>query len=167
MITPPASMLILSHNIYLTRQERYALIEQETIDVVGVCLPVWFTIKYLTAPTEEVFCKYSISNFGPEQDIKVVGGGYQINLPQIPSDWIPAEPLTNEQWRDMSENEKRIWYKRNSTPKNAKWLADVCDGGGEQLYFRQVTSLYENKTKIKLVHFVSIKTIEILTESVI
>ena len=54
--------LATSHNIYLTHEDRYALVKGQTVESVGVSVPVWFIKGTTSEPAVEVFCKYVLTN---------------------------------------------------------------------------------------------------------
>lgn len=162
-----APILVIAHNLFLSRAERYQLIECEPIEVVGASLPVWFSLKHTSEPAEEIFCKYSIHNNKnePGGTVQRIAGGYRINLPQLPKDWAPSAPLTDEEWRLMGEKELTAWYKNHGTPANANYLRDIKDGGGEHLKFRYLGEATENEKSLQLIHYCQLKTIESLCNS--
>lgn len=161
-------ILTISHHIFLTKEERYAIFNGEMIDVVGHSLPVWLA-KNQSKPIEEVFCKYSIENNKNKKSgtILLTTQGYRINLPQIPKTWKAAIPLTDNEWLTMSEKELSIWYKKHSAPKNAKYLLDIVDGGGAYLRFKFTDVVEPNDKKIKIVHYCELNRIETLRDSLI
>jgi hypothetical protein len=158
-------VLSVAHNIYLTRDERYALVEGKPIEVIGVSLPVWLSAKYAFKPVEEVFCKYSIYNNPnePPATVSFINEGYRINLPQIPEMWSPPIPLTDEMWLKMSDKDLSMWYKTHETPKNASNLRDIEDGGAEYLRFKYLGE----RDEIQVMHHCEIKKIEDLIEAII
>lgn len=166
-MSKPPLILIIAHNIFLTKEERYQLaIENEAIEIIGVSLPVWFSTKHTAAPAEEIFCKYSLYNNPNEVSgaIDLIDSGYRINLPQLPKNW--SRPLlTDEQWRAMTEKERSLWYKKNATPKSAFCLLDPLDGGSAYLKFKYLSELEIDEKKLQIVHYCEIKTIELLQQS--
>ena len=162
-------ILVIAHNLFLTREERYQLADGEPIEIVGVSLPVWFSPKHTSEPAEEIFCKYSIHNNPnePSATVQRIAGGYRINVPQIPKNWTPAEPLTDEEWRTMSDKEVAAWYKKYGTPPNANYLKDTIDRGREYLKFRYLGEFTEDEKTTQLIHYCQMKTIEALNLSLI
>jgi len=157
--------LLISHNLFLTRDQRYALIKGNPITVVGVSLPVWFTTKSgkTTEPANEVFCNYRIANKdGPL--VTASENGYDINLPRSPDD-CETKP-TNEEWREMSFEDREKWYADNPSTMTIENLRDINDDGGEYLRIEEqktLTLLPSGPTPI--VHVVEIKTLETLGET--
>ena len=52
--------LTVSHYIYLSREQRYELNDGKDIEIVGICVPVWFQKGNTSEPAQEIFCKYKI-----------------------------------------------------------------------------------------------------------
>ena len=56
-----STCLTVAHNIFLTQEERYALIETGNVQTIGISVPVWLKRTGRTdEPAEEVFCEYEI-----------------------------------------------------------------------------------------------------------
>jgi hypothetical protein len=54
--------LTVSHNIFLTKKQRYELsVVESTLEVIGISFPVWFYKGKTSEPAKEVFCKYILS----------------------------------------------------------------------------------------------------------
>lgn len=132
-----ATILTISHYIYLSREERYQLFDQIPVYTVGVSVPVWFKKGDTTEPAKEIFCKYNIFNDNASSSIGYKENGYDIHLPK-----------------------NFVNFKTNKT--NSFRLLDVKDGGCEGLVFRQYSKLAINKKSYSIVNFVEIKPIEYL-----
>ena len=116
--------LIISHYLYLNREQRYLLHEnKEPIEVHGISVPVWFQKGNTSEPAKEVFCKYRITNETTTKSITATNCGYLINLPQM----IEFKP------GKVSEQMQIIF--NNNLPTSEK-LLDIADGGSEWLEFR-------------------------------
>ena len=87
-------------------------------------------------------------------------------MPQVPSDYKEGL-LSNEKWLKMSENDKSAWYKSNPTPLSSKKILNVQDGGCQSLSFQIQHEIFVSNTKSYIVHFVLIKKIEELNESLV
>lgn len=136
------SSLMISHNIFLNKKQRYALHAGETIEVFGVSVPVWIEAKYNSEPAEEIFCKYILTNQDKSTPIYQTEEGYEINLPQI------SEPGTE-----------------NLT---SEALLDVSDGGaGGSLEFREHSKIHLKSETLDVYHFVEIKTEETLLRTLV
>lgn len=130
--------VIVSHNIYLTRDQRYKLHNREVIDVIGINVPVAIKGNSTTEPACEIFTHYKLKNelqFNKNL-VKHNKMNYEINLPQ--------NPLYSE----VSEA-----------------LLDIRDKGSESLYFAlKQRSKIGNKSFL-FVHLVDIKSIEFLNQT--
>lgn len=130
--------LIISHSVFLTKEERYKIHENKEIKVVGVTTPVWFEKGTTSEPAKEIFCNYYLTN-DPEQKVIVpLEDGYLINLPQNNEDTeIP----------------------------NSKLLLNEEDGGIMNLMFKQVSLITYYDKEFNVVHFVDIKDKDVFLES--
>lgn len=155
--------LIVSHLIFLTKEERYKLAEGVAVETVGVSIPVWIINqgkKALTSePAIEVFCRYYLTN-------EIDGGllskdreGFKVNMPQLPRGYRPPKELANDEWRVMSVVDQINWHDKNKIPATAKSLLDYNDGGSGSLRFYQVN---KQGRSTKEMHFIDIKSIEVL-----
>lgn len=74
--------LTIAHNIFLTREERYKLADDEptTIEVIGYNVPVWTNGSKSSEPAEEIFCKYYITNKKNPEAVKSSKNSYTIFL---------------------------------------------------------------------------------------
>ena len=151
----------ISHLIFLTRDERYALANRENVTTIGVSIPVWTRAKDTLIQANEVFCRYILQNKLDNVRIFMSPGGYSINLPQKIE--IEAPFISNEEWRGMSLMEQESWYIKHRTPPTAENLKDIKDGGSAYLKFHYVSLSKELKT----IHNIEIKTIESLLQSLI
>jgi hypothetical protein len=79
----PRLLLTISHYIYLTREQRYQAFEGQTLEVIGVNVPVWFKGGSTSEPAKEVFCKYIISKELDTFGLSTFEEGYKINLGNI------------------------------------------------------------------------------------
>lgn len=86
-MTPP--IMVMTHYIFLSREQRYALIVPESeIEIVGMCTPVWVhNGKHISKVSEEIFAKYRIRHCPTpeEQTINLMDGGFLVRLsPNLP-----------------------------------------------------------------------------------
>lgn len=72
--------LTIAHHIYLTEEQKALFLNGETIEVIGISIPVWFEKGNTSEPAKEVFCKYVISSEDRNIPITTVEDGYFINL---------------------------------------------------------------------------------------
>lgn len=150
--------LIVSHYIYLNRDERYTLFNGNTVETVGVSVPVWFEKGSTSEPAREIFCKYKITNIKNHKIIKVLKDGYEINLPQSTT-LINKLATTNDS--KQLENLKKIFSNFDRSLK----LLDAEDGGAEWLEFKQYDKMKFKKKNVEVVHSVEIKDIRILEKT--
>ena len=168
---PPDDKIVLTvlHNIFLTRKERYDLIEGESITTMGVSVPVWVLHKSgkSTEPASEVFCEYQIINDKESgKSVKKIPKGYAIRLPQLEEEEKPAPSL--EEWIEMSKEEQKTWYEENKKPPHPGNLRDITDGGSEYLRFEQQRKAkFNNGPYIHILHWVEIKGIEALNKTIL
>ena len=155
--------LSISHHLFLTRKERYALHEGQVIETIGSSVPVWFYGKTTSEPAEEIFCQYVLTNIKRRPCIIPDVDGYTINLPAIPEDWEKA-PLSNEDWRKMTPKEREKWYEENKTPKSSLDLLDPPEGGKQLAFTAQQVRHFEGHRAL-VTHTILIKDEEELLET--
>jgi hypothetical protein len=144
--------ITVSHYIYLSREQRYELNDGKDIEIVGICVPVWFQKGNTSEPAQEIFCKYKISNKKTGANVKQIDEGFDISMPSLEFE----DEKTNEET-------KKIVQKKLGTSEN---LLDLKDGGQEICEFRIYQKLQVKNELHHLVHFIEIKPIEILMDSV-
>lgn len=163
--------LVVSHNIFLTRDQRYKLVNGETIEVIGSNVPVWIcrdeTQKkgYTSEPAVEVFCRYVITNNKVAKPIHAIEGGYQINLPQLPSSYKERKKIPNDKWRKMSAAEKNAWYDNNKKPATSENLRDISDKGCEYLRFEEYNMAKIDEDFVHMGHHIKIDDMQSLNKS--
>jgi len=84
-----APIMTMTHYLFLTREQRYALnVPEAEIEVVGCCTPIWIhNGKHVSDVPEEVFAKYRIRHCPePEkQTVNQMDEGFLIRLsPDMP-----------------------------------------------------------------------------------
>ena len=148
------SLLCVSHNIFLDRDQRYAIYEGNEIEVVGVSVPVWIEKGETNEPASEVFCKYSIKcdNRSFQKNIEILEDGYEIRI------------FKNNIFDGLSNKIKKYFKSKDTSHiPTAKSLLDIKDGGSEWINFKSY-EMHENYT---LVHSVEIQKIENLLNSLV
>lgn len=155
-------ILTISHHLYLTREERYALHEGKKIKVIGVNIPVWADQGLTSEPAQEVFCLYDLHPNGNEKLVSPTKEGYRIILPPKKNHMIATKP-SDEEWRSMSKEIQESWYEKNVAPLSSQDLLDLEDGGSGSMKFRYKTNMKETTT----FHFLDLKRIEVLKETMI
>jgi hypothetical protein len=152
--------LTILHNIYLSKEQRYALSKGEKIEATGVSVPVWFYQGSTSEPAIEVFCKYVLENNGEKSGVVFQKDGYRIKLPQFPENY--SVPKVKDKVMTMDDYEQ--WYK-TSIPASGKDLLDLEDGGLQSMEFKEYGKVVKNEDAIGLMHTIEIKPIEMLTNS--
>ena len=160
-------VLFVSHHIYLTREQRYALADGESVKTVAPSIPVWFYKFNTSEPATEVFCRYILSNQGDAASLEFAKDGYVINIPQIPKDYQPPERIPDEQWRKMTCEQQSEWYENNPTPPSGTLLRDVSDGGSAYIKFQFDVQGRRHKKMVRQSHQIEIKDMSKLLESLI
>ena len=158
--------LAIHHNVWLTRDQRYALHNGIEIVVVGSSIPVWVSPERITSePAKEVFCKYYLQNTKIESPIKILKDGYEIVLPNRQGTSLK---ITDEDWRYLNWNNPdklESLYNKCQKRVNSENLLDISDGGSKHLSFREHNKSKILDTIVNVIHFVSIKDIEELTST--
>ena len=155
--------LIVSHNITLSRDERYRLHAGEAVATVGVSVPVWFDRGNTSEPAQEIFVKYKLTNQLDDFPVKTVRDGYEINMPQYDAE-------LEDQLKNVDPETLRALGIQKELP-TAKNLLDVRDGGAQFLQFRQFTKTtlvadgVNTKTPPSITHSVEPRTVEELKET--
>jgi hypothetical protein len=162
-------VLTIHHNLFLTRDERYKLVEREPIQVTGVCVPIWVLNKTgkSTEPGAEVFCTYEINNLeDKKKNVRKTEIGYAINLPQMPPNYVPIPPPSIERWQEMSQQDQEDWYMTRKHFVTSENLRDITDGGAEYLRFeKQRKAKLKRGPHIHVAHWIEIKPVETLNDS--
>src|SRR5581483_11801117 len=136
--------LSVSHNVFLTKAQRYELFSGKEVEVVGVSVPIWYYQDITSEPGNEVFCQYKLIPCDHKIFVKHTSNGYAIHLPEKSFDLEEKKP----------------------NPLTLKNILEYKDGGIEWLAFRQFGKAKKNKKPVNIVHFVEIKTIEELEKSI-
>lgn len=156
-------ILTISHNIFLTRDERYSLHEGEDLEVLGVSVPVWVYDGGTTEPASEIFCKYKLLNRERKVSIKTNPTCYEISIPKTSK--VSPTGMPQSLWNNLSLEEKQMW-KYTESNLNLGTLLDITDGGSEFLVFKQYNKSRKRGLSINLIHFVEIKDISELVENI-
>ena len=160
--------LAIHHNIWLTRQQRYQIHEEQELTVTGVCVPVWVESDRKTSePAKEVFCSYYLKNTKIDLPIQILKDGFGIVLPYREGT-IPK--LSNEDWRYLNFNDPaklNAYYYKCSKLSCSKNLLDIKDGGTKCLSFREHNKVKKDEQFINFIHFVNIMDIEELMTTLI
>lgn len=132
--------LNVSHNIFLTKKQRYDLCKTDTlVETTGVSVPVWFFRGRTSEPAKEVFCKYILSINDNKNAIKKFAEGYIVNLP------------------------KKL--DQISTPMH-ELLKDEIDFGKEMVQYKEYSVSKIKKIKYQVIHVVEIYDESVLLNSI-
>lgn len=160
--------LAIHHNIWLNRDQRYAIHNGVEIVTVGCSMPVWVeNSKTTSEPAREIFCNYYVKRQDTEVPIQVVDDGYEITIPNR-TGTLPK--LTNDEWRHLNANHKdklHDLYDKCKKSNNSSDLLDFKDGGSKRISFREHNKVKKNNTYINFIHFVNVADIDFLTSSLI
>jgi len=133
--------LTVSHNIFLTKKQRYELsVVESTLEAIGISFPVWFHKGKTSEPAKEVFCKYILSINDKKKAISKYSEGYIVNLPKY-LDKI-SMPIFDA-------------------------LKDEKDGGREMLQYKEYSSSKIKSTRYNIIHIVEIYDKSVLLDSII
>lgn len=132
--------LTISHNIFLSKEQRYALSEPGlVVEVVGVSVPVWFFSGKTSEPAKEVFSLYKLVISDDNKAISKHKHGYFINLPRsLQTISIPI----------------------------AQILKDYEDGGRGTLQYKEYSTSKSNGRKFNVVHTIEIYDDKDLLDSI-
>jgi hypothetical protein len=155
--------LVTSHNIALSKEQRYKLHAGESVTAIGISIPVWFQKGNTSEPAQEVFATYKISNDSGDFQIKTNDQGYEINLPQ-------PNPEMQKYLENIDQDILDTLGIQREMPTSKK-LLDFEDGGNAGMYFRQFAKsnlvIDGEKTKIPLsiIHSVEIHSLDDLLDT--
>ena len=144
-------LVCISHNLFLTKEERYSLYNDRKIKIVGVSTPVWFYDKEATSePAKEIFCEYTINCSGKQvNSVNVLRDGYEIFIAKNPDSNLPT-------------NIKKYFFNKEYIPC-AKYLLDIKDGGAEWLGFK----IHDQRENMDVIHSIEIQKMENLLDSLL
>jgi hypothetical protein len=150
--------LVIHHNLYLTREQRYALHARQDVECVGVAVPVWVSGASTSEPAKEVFCRYLLKNTGEQIPIKLVPDGFELVLPDHKA--VSRPSIVADQWIEPTEEEKAALQAPGTSSIN---LLDLADGGTGTLMYREHSKItYDQGDRVTIVHLVQARPIELL-----
>ncbi len=160
--------LAIHHNLWLTREQRYAIHAGIELVIIGMSVPVWVENDRSTSePAKEIFCKYYLKNNKIDCPIQIKEDGYEITLPNRDGT-LPK--LTDSEWRILNmQNQSKLegHYQKCSRQSSSLNLLDLKDGGSKSLSFREHNKSKRAEGFINFIHFVSMMDIDDLTSSLI
>ncbi len=158
-----ATTLAISHNIFLTPEERDCLLKEDGhVKVVGVSVPVWHHTGVTSEPAVEVYVMYEINNKKDVIYIKQNDEGYEM---QIPPDTGELEKLPDDVWDSLTTEEQDRWWEQHEPGPSLSHLKDIKNGGSEWLAFRQYSKVKRNKKTLSVIHYVEVKLMQDLMET--
>ena len=113
----------------------------------------------------EVFCRYGITNKPGTVGVEFADQGYEINIPQLPENYVSPKQVPNEEWKAMTIEQQTMWYHNHEAPINGENLLDIADGGSEGLQFQIQYKARKESQVIDVLHYVTISRIEKLITS--
>jgi hypothetical protein len=126
------SLLTISHNLFLTRDERYGMRDLlNEVDTIGICLPVWVNGLVTSEPAEEVYCRYRLRNY---------------TLPGVEAVAMASDGFT------ISLGDKSMWQS----------MLDAKDGGCGSIYLSHQSTLTNNDVEVMAIHYINIQDIKVL-----
>jgi hypothetical protein len=158
--------LTIHHNIYLTKDQRYAIHRQEDVEVIGISVPVWYVNKVTSEPAKEVFCRYILKNPKKEVPVIILEDGYEISVPYREGTQLE---ISDEEWRTLLREDPdklESLYRGTVQEKTSKNLLDFADGGSECLSYRELNKVKKRDQLLNIMHFINIDKIEKLTNTI-
>ncbi len=154
--------LIVSHHLYLTKEERYLWYSGKELEIIGVNVPVWFSKGSSSEPAVEVFCKYTLGVSTHGIFMKHNEYGYELTVPQTSGKQML---LPEDIWNSLEIQEKNEWHEQNQQSPCLASLLDIKDGGAGYLAFRQFNKFKKNKKVANVIHMVEIKDMQELIDT--
>lgn len=157
--------LTVSHNIFLTREQRYELFHGKDLEIIGVSVPVWINNGETTEPAIEIFANYKLMNRDEKIFIRQHNGCYEVTIPVM--DTI-VQPMPDDMWNSLTQEQRDQWWANNDPNPSLINLLDIKDGGAGWLAFRQYSKLSKNTGTVgtlHVIHFVEMKDISDLEQS--
>ncbi len=137
------SKLTILHNIQLSREERYYLQNEENVvQIIGICVPVWCNGEETSEPAREIFCRYVLKNSKIDKAIRILEDGFIITLPN---------------YIKVKATDGLIFANKSNNQRSYKNLLDPIDCGGRTLQYREKNkAIYKNR-QITIMHYVNIR----------
>jgi len=144
--------LFCTHQIFLSREQRYDLYHGITVEAVGSLIQTSVVDKHKNL-TKEVFLKYKIDMDIAEDKVEVLKNSYNIHVP-------------TKKYEEDEEVKEGFKENINSTFVWENDILDYTEGGHELLYFKYRKIYTIESKKILVMHSVEIKDIKILEKSI-
>lgn len=132
-----SSSLVISHHVFLNKQQRYALqVPEAEIEVIGVCSPVWINNEeHQSKIVEEIFVKYRFRHC-PEPEKHTI-------------------TFTNE------------GFIVKMSPNMPIHLLSPIDGGSESLILTHKNFISTNERQFPVIHYLNTEDEEILLQTIV
>lgn len=154
--------LVISHNLFLTKEQRYKWYDGEDLETVGVSVPVWIDGSKTSEPAPEIFTKYQLKSDGDKIVLRAKRKYYEINVPKIV---VCEKPKIPEfLWSLLPQREQNKLHELTSG-LSLKTLLDLKDGGSACLAFKTSAKITKNKKKVNATHFIEIKDMSELLDT--
>lgn len=146
-------ILYVSHNLFLTKEQRYNLFNGNNVETVGTSICVLNSLKFKNPEeVKEYFCLYKlIPKKNITKSIKSTKKGFNIYL---------FSEKTNNTFFDLVNE---FFFGKKINKENTKKLLDIKDGGSEWLFLIE----QEFKKNLIIFHKLQIQKIENLLESLV
>lgn len=99
--------------------------------------------------------------------IQILDDGYEISLPFREGTRLE---ISNEEWRHLNltdPDKLDTLYRETLSEASSKNLLDVKDGGCQSFVYREQNKVQYGEKTLKIMHYVSIHDISMLTNSLI
>lgn len=156
----------VSHNIFLTREERYLIHDGKSVETTGIAIINEFSSNDKEEKQEilkEIFCKYVISYCKENVPVQITSEGFVVKIPHRPKKTIVE--LTDEDFLKLNSREYNNLFKKNTSEISSKNLLDLKDGGDESLIYRERYKGVLGNKKILQTHHFQISDIGVLINS--
>ena len=156
--------LTINHNVHLTRNQRYGLFDGESVETIGIAVPIWINEGKTSEPGREVFCRYILHNTKEETPVKFLENGFEITIPYRPAK--DNRQLSDRDWLDLSMKNPdalKNYYAQRVMEVSARNLLDMPDGGSQCLIYREHDKIQKNDMNV--VHYVKIEDMDVLLKS--
>lgn len=140
--------LFLTHQIFVTKEQRYQLYQGEKIETIGSFIETTNINNKKDFFPKEIFAKYQIDTIVSEEHIVSMADGYKIHM--------PVKFLYSDADLENIDLESSVFIED---------ILDSDDGGREEVFFKYRKVYTDKNKKFLVIHSVSIRDIEILKSS--
>jgi hypothetical protein len=141
--------LFLSHQIFVTKEQRYELYQGEKVETVGSFIETTNINNVQDFFPKEIFARYIIDSLISDEHITSTADGYKIHM--------PVKFLYSDADLENVDLDSTVFIED---------ILDNEDGGREEIFFKWRKILISEKNKKYIImHSVSIRDIEVLRSS--